>query len=1295
MNRHQPLRGAGGGGKGGGGSQTSYAPTEAADSLRSKAYARVIDLVSEGEIYGPVDATGRRLRNATLGTPVRNGSGAITSIPVTDGGAGYENGIYVSFTDDVTPTTACVAKTVVNGLGEITSLDISEPGLGYSAAARAAVVGAIGRAVNLDGVPLLDASWIPTFKDVTLEYRLGTQVQTPLESFPSGESTTNYGLEFKKSGPISFVVDSPDANKVIIGVMLPQLYRQLKDAEGGYPAGSILGTSAQYACYIRYTNENTEHAEELFFLETVTGKAASAYIRATEKDLPRDVGAERHRWYFRMERLSNDEVSVSILNKTKLEFVTVLTTEKLSFPLSAYFGIEVNAEQFRSIPVRSYDLKLLLVQVPSNYFPETRLYNRGVVSKEVTGITRDSTTATAVCTAHGFVTGQEVTIAGAAQSEYNGANAVVRIDADTFTYAVSGSPTTPATGTITAVNLITDPVLDGTTLQPASLDWDGSFYVAWTNNYAWCFYDLVMNRRYGTGEHAAGYYGGLDKWTTYLIGKICDEKVPDGYGGLEPRFTCNLFLQTPEDAFRVLVDMASGFRTMIYWANGQIVPVQDSEKTALSLFTNASVKDGMFTYAGTGKKARHTVALVRYNDARDNFNPKPEYVSDLEGILRYGVQPVELTAFGCTSRGQAYRHGLLTLMTERTNTETVTFRTGLEAGALRPGDVFKVNDRYRLGLQHSGRVTGYSDDFSRIYLDRPVTLLNEAYTAVFASPLAFFSPLTTTAADSNGAYSLEGATSEADAASLRTPQILERAVSSAVVSSDGNLAVNFLHPLKRSIAVTSAVSLEDVATLTAADHGLFSEQKVRLSGCDLEEFNGMFVVRVTSKDTFEIDLLSVPVADPVVSPAVAEAEELPTAEVCLVQPGAVWGLECLNAKSELYRLLNVELTEPGLYEVTGLEYHPEIYDAVDNLEDFDEEPPSSPQQSLLMPRAPAGLTAVQSPITSGYRVSLDWQAPEGSLTASYYVYVRQGLNNYSFHTEVHDTQADVDLTLSDDYSFRVVSVGPGGQTSQPAETEVFVGDSPTTAAYDRVTGLELNGAGYDSEFTSANAVFVWRQNSRLNCLPLGSENVIGASGGEGNALPGGTSFEVKVTRPETGATILPASGVHNIGGDTTFTFSFAANSASAGVSVTPNVQGPFRDFIFEVRLKQTVNGAIVYSRPERIRVSNPRPVLPQGIRTTTPGASIVLDFPASLRQLPDFSRFYVWVSTHPGFSPTNMTPLETDGGAPLTITQARDEEDELVSIEVGSSYYVRYSMADAFASGKMDTNISAQLKVDV
>ncbi len=1278
MSQHQSLRGAGGGGKGGGGSQTSYAPTEAADSLRSKAFARVIDLVSEGEIYGPVDPTGRRLRNAVLGTPVRSGSGAITSIPIVDGGAGYIDGISLTFTDDVTPTTYCVAKTVVNALGVITAFTISEPGLGYSAAVKASIAGAIGRAVNLDGVPLLDADWLPTFKDVTLDYRLGTQDQLPLESFPSGESTTNYALEFKKSSPLSFVVTEPNASKVIIGVMIPQLYRQLKVAEGADIAGSILGTSVSYACYIRYTNENTEHAEELFFQETVTGKAASAYIRATEKTLPRDAGAEQHRWYFRMVRHSNDEVSVSVLNKTKLEFVTVLTTEKLSFPLSAIFGVEVNAEQFRSIPVRSYDLKLLLVKVPSNYFPETRQYNRGVVAKAVTSIARASGVATVTCGSHGFKTGQTVTIAGAVQAEYNGAKVVTRVDAGTFTYAVAGTPTTPATGAITASNLITDPVLDGATLLPASLNWDGSFYVAWTDNYAWCFYDLVMNRRYGTGEHTAGYYGGLDKWTTYLIGKICDEQVPDGYSGTEPRFTCNLFLQTPEDAYRVLTDMASGFRAMLYWANGQIVPVQDTAKEAIHHFTNSSVKDGIFTYSGTAKKARHTVALVRYNDKRDNWNPKPEYVDDLEGILKFGVQPIEITAFGCTSRAQAYRHGLLTLMTERTNTETVTFQTGLEAGAVRPGDIFKVSDRHRSGLQYSGRVLGYSSDFSSIYLDRPVELTSQAYTAMFVVPQPFFSPLTTHAADTVGdlpaPYRLDSADSEAEASSQRTSQLVERAVASTAVSPAGNLAVNFISPLKRTVAVSAATSLELVATITAPDHGLFSEQQARLSGCNLAEFNGLFPVKVLSKDSFQVELLA--------KPSTPTPSTLPVLDICLVHPGSVWGLECADAKAETYRVLNVEPQEKGHYEIVGLEYHPEIFAAVDDLKDFDKEPPSALQQQLLLPKPPVGLVASQGPLVSGYRVSLDWQAPEGSLIASYRVYVRQGLNNFAFYTEVHDTQADVDLTLSDDYTFRVISVGPGGQTSQPAEAELFVGDAFTTAAYDRITGLELQGLGPESEFTGQNAVFAWRRNSRTNYVPLGGDDGVGAEPGD---LPAGTQFALALFNPVGGAQIYPSSGFV-VQTQAWFDFTYAFNTLK------------LRDFIFEVRLRQTVNSVVVESKPERIRVTNSRPEVPQGVLLTgmpTPTPKVVASIPESLRALPDFARFYFWIADHPGFSLSTITPVETSGSAPLELTLAKTSANADVAVQAGRSYYIRYSMADAFSTGKLDTNVSGQFKVDV
>lgn len=248
--------------------------------------------------------------------------------------------------------------------------------------------------------------------------------------------------------------------------------------------------------------------------------------------------------------------------------------------------------------------------------------------------------------------------------------------------------------------------------------WDGTFKIAWTDNPAWCFYDLVTNERYGLGGMIDAAQ--VDKWALYQIGKYCDALVPNGFGGYEPRFTCNMYLQTRAEAYKVLQDMASVFRGMAYWSTGAITTVQDAPSDPVSLYSASNVVEGRFTYAGSSLKARHTVALVTWNDPADLYRQKVEYVEDGDGIARYGVQQTEVVAVGCTSRGQANRVGRWLLYSERFETETVSFQVGLEGSLVRPGNIIKVADPSRAGARMGGRV--HSATTSAVTLDSSPTL---------------------------------------------------------------------------------------------------------------------------------------------------------------------------------------------------------------------------------------------------------------------------------------------------------------------------------------------------------------------------------------------------------------------------------------------------------------------------------------------------------------------------------------------------------------------------------------------
>jgi len=245
--------------------------------------------------------------------------------------------------------------------------------------------------------------------------------------------------------------------------------------------------------------------------------------------------------------------------------------------------------------------------------------------------------------------------------------------------------------------------------------WDGTFDVKWTMNPAWIYYDLLTNDRYGLGQFLDEYY--IDKWALYTIARYCDSVddngqyvgVPSGFMDgnttkMEPRFTCNLYLQGANEAYKVLNDLASVFRGLVYWDEGLVSAIQDAPKLPVFHFTEANVIDGNFAYTGSSKKARHNVVLVTWNDPANGYKQTIEYVEDREGIQRYGMVEKSVIAFGCTSRGQAQRVGKWILYTERLETEGITFKTGFEGVPVRPGDLVKVSDKHRAGVRYGGRI---------------------------------------------------------------------------------------------------------------------------------------------------------------------------------------------------------------------------------------------------------------------------------------------------------------------------------------------------------------------------------------------------------------------------------------------------------------------------------------------------------------------------------------------------------------------------------------------------------------
>jgi predicted phage tail protein len=703
----QLIVGAGGGGKSGGGS--ARVAQEAPDSLRSKAYARVVDLVCEGEIEG-----------------------------------------------------------LVGGL----------------------------KSVYLDDTPIQNSDGSYNFTGVTLEARTGTQQQNYIPGFSSVENEVSVGVECKNGQPVVRSITDPDVDAVRIKVSIPTL--TLQDTTNG----DLNGTSVSYAIDLQARGAGYVQILQ----DTVSGKTSSRYQRSYYVPLS-GTGP----WDVRLRRITADSTQTSLQNKTFLESYTEVIESKLRYPNSALMALRVDASQFTSIPRRSYDLKLLRVRVPSNYFPETRSY-AGV--------------------------------------------------------------------------------------------WDGSFKVAWTDNPAWCFYDLVTNTRYGLGNYIPESQ--VDKWALYRVAKYCDELVPNGLGGYEPRFTCNLYLQTREQAYKVVQDMASVFRGMAYWSGGAITVTQDAPQDPVYQFTAANVVNGEFAYQGSSAKARHTVALVSWVDPEDFYRQKVEYVEDLAGIARYGVVQADVVAMGSTSRGQANRVGKWLLYSEQSESEIITFRTGLEGAVVRPGDVIKVADASRGGMRLGGRIAAATTVSVTLDQDLPA-----------------------------GSWRISVV--------LPTGVVEERQV--------GSLS-------GRTVGVTSAFSMAP-------------------------------------------------------------------------QVGAIWVLSSTLVEAQLFRVVQVAESEPGIHEITALAHNPSKYAAIEQGLALQ---PRAITLLSTMPAAPTGLTVTESL----YRVKdqalvliqLGWEQVFGAL--EYQVTYRVNGGNTVTLPKVSSTYLEIRNAEAGDYVFTVRAVGVSGKLGNSA-----------------------------------------------------------------------------------------------------------------------------------------------------------------------------------------------------------------------------------------------------------------------
>ncbi|EAA0617020.1 TPA: host specificity protein J [Shigella flexneri] len=479
------------------------------------------------------------------------------------------------------------------------------------------------KSVLLNGTPVLDSEGKTNFSGVTVVFRAGEQEQTPPEGFESSGSETVLGTEVKYDTPITRTITSANIDRLRLTFGVQALVETTSKGDRNPSEVRLLVQIQRNGGWV--TEKDI----------TIKGKTTSQYLASVV------VGNLPPRPFnIRMRRMTPDSTTDQLQNKTLWSSYTEIIDVKQCYPNTALVGVQVDSEQFGNQQVsRNYHLRGRILQVPSNYNPQTRQYS---------GI------------------------------------------------------------------------------------WDGTLKPAYSNNMAWCLWDMLTHPRYGMGKRLGA--ADVDKWALYVIGQNCDQSVPDGFGGTEPRIACNAYLTTQRKAWDVLSDFCSAMRCMPVWNGQTLTFVQDRPSDKVWTYNRSNVvmpDDGApFRYSFSALKDRHNVVEVNWIDPDNGHETATELVEDTQAIVRYGRNVTKMDAFGCTSRGQAHRAGLWLIKTELLETQTVDFSVGAEGLRHVPGDVIEICDDDYAGISTGGRVLAVNSQTRTLTLDREITLPSSGTTLI-------------------------------------------------------------------------------------------------------------------------------------------------------------------------------------------------------------------------------------------------------------------------------------------------------------------------------------------------------------------------------------------------------------------------------------------------------------------------------------------------------------------------------------------------------------------------------------
>lgn len=642
------------------------------------------------------------------------------------------------------------------------------------------------RSVFLNGTPIENSDGSRNFKGVAVALVAGTNLQPSISGISGAESEVPVGVEVIHGPPLvpgpgitRSVSSNPSAVRVRISFPTLKVIDPVSGATSG--AQATVRIERQNAAY-------TPPGGTLGAWESVKlgddgvisdGPFGTKYTRSFRVELP-IVGT----WQIRVTRVSLDDADVYHQTHTWWDAYTEIIDAKFRYPNRSVLTLRLDAAQFPSMPTVTCDMRLSRVLVPRNYTPRSTAPARHMLNNlvAVDSVAKTFTRAAGSFITEGFIAGALITTSAFTNPGNNGTFVASAVTGLVLTCAAAvGLVTEAATGTnrtITSPSIIT-PASYATSGFGTSLGaWDGTFgdrvtgtidQKVWCDNPAWAFMDAAT-ADYGGGSFLS--VPKIGKWDLYEIAQWCDELVPDGLGGTEPRMSCNLYFQTPQGAIKVLTQLASIWWGSLFYASSVITPLADSDIAASEMFTNANTQG--FAYQGTAREARHTSAIAKFT------NPDLAWTEDVavwepdaatiallgyDPIVRYGFNSLDLQAVGCTSQGQALRLAKWAVLTELLSTDTVSFTSGLKASTVKPGDVIQIADQFRAGNTRSGGVVMGSTNVTNavITLDAPVTLGAGTYILRCETATGMESKTVTTVAGTTSTITVAGVFSSAPA----------------------------------------------------------------------------------------------------------------------------------------------------------------------------------------------------------------------------------------------------------------------------------------------------------------------------------------------------------------------------------------------------------------------------------------------------------------------------------------------------------------------------------------------------